>query len=336
MFVHILSKYWIHNLIAINEHESILLSGVLLNFIFSLITTIYLFKLTKLLFKNEKLGYITSLIFIYNPATIFFVAPYSESIFFMLTVTALYYLFNNNYLTSLILFLFSCLARSNGLINFLFISFIITKSSILHLLNDFKSKLNLSSVIKHIFRKKNIFSISKLIIILLVIFSCFLTMLSLYQYYIYDRFCLKSLNVSSFPVELIEYAKANSYSLSEFSWCNKFLPFSYTDVQSKYWNVGFLKYWQLRQIPNFLLAMPILFISIFSIKSFILSLKPSNYLINILGLKTKNDQLKLQLFGEHQPHLFVFTIHLIILVVSALFFMHVQVSYEEEKKTLLF
>lgn len=47
-------------------------------------------------------------------------------------------------------------------------------------------------------------------------------------------------------------------------WCEtqiiKSLPFTwqsfYPTIQSKYWNVGFLKYWTLNNIPNFLFALP--------------------------------------------------------------------------------
>ncbi|KAJ3490905.1 hypothetical protein NLI96_g1087 [Meripilus lineatus] len=41
-------------------------------------------------------------------------------------------------------------------------------------------------------------------------------------------------------------------------WCNNFPPFIYTYVQSKYWNVGFLRYWTLSQLPNFLMSAPVL------------------------------------------------------------------------------
>ncbi|KAH8107800.1 glycosyltransferase family 76 protein [Cristinia sonorae] len=43
-------------------------------------------------------------------------------------------------------------------------------------------------------------------------------------------------------------------------WCSNFPPLIYTYVQSKYWNVGFLRYWTLAQVPNFLMCAPILVI----------------------------------------------------------------------------
>jgi phosphatidylinositol glycan class V len=41
-------------------------------------------------------------------------------------------------------------------------------------------------------------------------------------------------------------------------WCKNSIPSVYNHVQSKYWNVGFLRYWTPSQIPNFFLAAPVL------------------------------------------------------------------------------
>ena len=39
-------------------------------------------------------------------------------------------------------------------------------------------------------------------------------------------------------------------------WCDTFPPSIYAYAQSQYWNVGFLRYWALAQIPNFIIAAP--------------------------------------------------------------------------------
>ncbi|KAK2612980.1 ER membrane glycoprotein subunit of the GPI transamidase complex-like protein [Conoideocrella luteorostrata] len=47
-------------------------------------------------------------------------------------------------------------------------------------------------------------------------------------------------------------------------WCDNMVPSIYTFVQDHYWNVGFLRYWTLNQVPLFLLASPMLAILITS------------------------------------------------------------------------
>jgi phosphatidylinositol glycan class V len=42
----------------------------------------------------------------------------------------------------------------------------------------------------------------------------------------------------------------------------------YPSIQEKYWNVGLFRYYQWRQIPNFLLAAPIVYIALYCIYYF--------------------------------------------------------------------
>lgn len=65
----------------------------------------------------------------------------------------------------------------------------------------------------------------------------------MHQFSAYNMFCM---NANSAP-----------------PWCSAVIPSIYGYVQAKYWNSGFLLYWTLPQLPNILLATPIL-LSIFS------------------------------------------------------------------------
>ncbi|KAF9242134.1 glycosyltransferase family 76 protein [Melanogaster broomeanus] len=57
-------------------------------------------------------------------------------------------------------------------------------------------------------------------------------------------------------------------------WCSKGLfPSVYSHVQLKYWNVGFLRYWAFSNIPNFILAAPVL-LNIYAFCAFYLSRLP--------------------------------------------------------------
>jgi phosphatidylinositol glycan class V len=57
---------------------------------------------------------------------------------------------------------------------------------------------------------------------------------------------------------LAAYAIFCSGTRSSPEWCFQFPPSIYTHAQSTYWNVGFLRYWTLSQLPNFLLSTPTL------------------------------------------------------------------------------
>jgi phosphatidylinositol glycan class V len=67
-------------------------------------------------------------------------------------------------------------------------------------------------------------------------------------------------------------------------WCSNFPPSIYTFVQSKYWSVGFLRYWTLQQSPNFLLAAPVIALlsyssirSVYSFASLLDKSRPQNF-----------------------------------------------------------
>ncbi|KAG8721742.1 ER membrane glycoprotein subunit of the GPI transamidase complex-like protein [Ceratobasidium sp. 394] len=65
------------------------------------------------------------------------------------------------------------------------------------------------------------------------------------QYMAYLTFC-------------VGFDPASPNALYPRPWCSARLPSVYSFVQSHYWDVGLWRYWTLAQIPNFLLAAPML------------------------------------------------------------------------------
>ncbi|PPQ99736.1 hypothetical protein CVT24_009719 [Panaeolus cyanescens] len=104
-------------------------------------------------------------------------------------------------------------------------------------------------------------------------------------------------------------------------WCTRRVPSIYTYVQSKYWNVGFLRYWTPSQIPNILLALPTLSLIIsYSLRvllnpSDLSTYNPHSYTsLGFLHLSTAND--------SQTPH----AIHALFTSFILLFASHTQIT----------
>jgi phosphatidylinositol glycan class V len=232
-----------------------------------------------------------------NPATIFFLAPYSETSFLCSQLLGHYYLQSNRIFISCLCFAFGSIIRSNGIVSFGFI---------------------LYYYLKQIYQQKTwIIPIHNLILC----FSPFFFV----QYYQYKEYCFEKI----LPLELKIYGLNENLPmpLSNLSseWCLKRFPLSYHYVQKTHWNVGFINYWTWKQIPNFLLALPI-FILIgrfiqnwFSMIKIDLWKEKFDYLFSKKKFSNKNLWFMNQ---DFLPHI----IYTIFLSLFALFFMHIQVT----------
>ncbi|QPH11053.1 hypothetical protein C2857_002620 [Epichloe festucae Fl1] len=76
-------------------------------------------------------------------------------------------------------------------------------------------------------------------------------------------------------------------------WCDKMVPSIYTFVQEHYWNVGFLRYWTLNQVPLFLLATPMLAMLL---KSGVELVRQPQQVASIPGSGKDSDELGCNLF----------------------------------------
>lgn len=102
-------------------------------------------------------------------------------------------------------------------------------------------------------------------------------------------------------------------------WCSNRLSLIYSFVQSYYWDVGFLRYWTLQQLPNFLLAAPVLALLTWGSLSFLFKVGfPS--LISSKPLSSRNASHPL-LSPSFLPH----AIHALILTLTLLFAAHTQI-----------
>lgn len=58
------------------------------------------------------------------------------------------------------------------------------------------------------------------------------------------------------------------YGTDRGEWCHSRIPSLFAYAQAHYWNNGFLRYWRVGNVPNFVFGAPTIFLSIFGIRYF--------------------------------------------------------------------
>lgn len=210
------------------------LSGYILNNIAFMFAALYLYKLSVIILKDPEAALRASVLFCFNPASIFYSSIYTESLYSLFSVGGLYYLISGANNIAVLWLALSGSARSNGVLNAGYICF-----QTMHQAYD------------AIFLKKRAFLAMQVLIAGALRCICIFIPFIAFQAYGYYNICL-----GRFPDEMS-------------SWCKARLPLLYNYIQSRYWGVGFLRYFQLKQLPNFLLASPILSLALCSIVHYV-------------------------------------------------------------------
>ncbi|XP_067124806.1 GPI mannosyltransferase 2 [Centruroides vittatus] len=291
-------------------HSLLLISGVLINLMCFVLSAIALHGLSNLVLKDRRAADITVLLFCINPASIFFSACYSECLFSFLTFMGMWHLEKNNNIIASILFGFSSITRSNGTISSCFVLHAEIKS--LH------SKLQ---ILHDLPFEKIRYTIQWIITLFIKLLICTIPFV-IFQFYTCLLYCLpQSMNLS-WPESISEYGAQRNYTLpgeNPGKWCNHNIPFSYSYIQSEYWNVGFLNYYRFKQIPNFILCFPIVFIMISAAVTYYQ--KNKNFCLS-LGFVTYKKKSR-EFFDNEDC--FVYLVHSFALTVMCFLCIHVQV-----------
>ncbi|XP_050459036.1 GPI mannosyltransferase 2 [Cataglyphis hispanica] len=300
---------------ALNSQSIIIVAAMLINFVCFVKSALILYDLTIHIFQDTVIAYKAAIFYCINPASIFFSAVYSESIFAYLTF---YTMLGSMKYTSTIYFplALSILTRSNGIVNIGFPVYFGLKNSMSKEVEKQKRKI---PYIFKLITLRNCFTILSTLILSLSPFF-------LLQIYNYIKFCTSTPDKSLLPIHILQYATENNLVLPGMTssiWCNATIPLAYSYVQKTYWNVGFLRYYQFKQIPNFILACPILFIMLQCIKEFACEYKDELYLLGLFDNKRKNGNTQIKVYPLS---MFVFVIHGLFLTMVCLFFAHIQVS----------
>lgn len=200
-------------------HSVLLMSGYFLSNAAFMLSLIILCHLTAFVTSSYRLAWYTCLFYCINPANVFMCSVYTESLFSFFCLLGMLSLCNHKVTVSSILFAFAVCTRSNGVVTIGYIWYYHLASCWCNFrLTVYCSKISLQLL----------FLIAHTLITLFP-FICF-------QYYSYYLVCVEHFDDS--PV------------------CNHTLPFVYAFIQKKYWEIELFSFYELKQIPNFIIAFP--------------------------------------------------------------------------------
>ncbi|NXQ17612.1 PIGV mannosyltransferase, partial [Peucedramus taeniatus] len=270
--------------------------------------------------RRPRQAFLAALLFSLSPAGVFLAAAYSESAFALLAFGAMWQLERGHGWLSGLLFALASAARANGLVNAGFFLYSRGKRFALQLQGGSVSLGKLPVLWKQV---------------LSLAFSAALACAGislpfvLFQYYAYVRFCEPGAGLGQpVPEPLLQLARDKGYRVAGMAgakppWCSQRFPLVYSYIQDTYWNVGFLRYFELRQIPNFLLALPVTLLGSWAAWTYV-STNPRHCLT--LGLeRSKSEERGKARDGFCGPTVFVYVVHSTALLVFGFFCMHVQV-----------
>ena len=252
LFMRTLSNTVLYPLTFLTTYRSVvLISGVAINFIAFPVSAGALYLLTHEITQNRRLSFLAAALFCINPASVFMTAVYTECLFAMFTFLGLLCLEKRWNWSATLSFALATATRSNGILLCGFLAF-----KWLLCVSDAHPKYNK-------FSQFFVFALKRLVITGLQCVTVLLPF-ALYQYYAYTLYCTTA-------TSSIDPPSTESLPL----WCrwdSILPPLHYSHVQGYYWNVGFLRYFEIKQIPNFLLATPMVLLSMYCLVKFSLAL----------------------------------------------------------------
>lgn len=216
---------------------ALVVSGLVISNAAFVLAASTLYQLGCATLRNERLAYVSALLFVAGPANAFMSAGYTESLFAWLVFRALLLVSRRQHLQASLWLGVASLCRSTGL---LYAGFIVwdlmvesRREQISSLLAASSSRVRcLLQILARAVQTAGLVVISGL-------------GLFAFQAYGRDQLC----------------SKANG-SVPPRPYCtSQVLKTPYSYVQEAYWDVGFLRYYTVQQLPNFALAAPMLLLS---------------------------------------------------------------------------
>ncbi|KAF0920160.1 hypothetical protein E2562_033462 [Oryza meyeriana var. granulata] len=229
--LNLLARSLLAPLVPLLGYRAVLvISGYVLNNVAFIAAAAYFYRLSVLILKSPSAAYRASVLFCFNPASVFYSSLYSESLYALFSLGGIFYVFTGANTIAKIMLALSGSARSNGALNAGYFCF----QALLHAYDAAFQK------------KRPMLAVQVLVTGFLRSIFIFLPFFA-FQAYGYLNICLHGNMEEMRP------------------WCKAKVPLLYGFIQSHYWGVGFLRYFQVKQLPNFLLASPVLSLAVYSI-----------------------------------------------------------------------
>ncbi|NXX96596.1 PIGV mannosyltransferase, partial [Centropus bengalensis] len=290
---------------------------VLLNSLFSILAASALYPPPCAVLSSRRLAFLAALLSPPPPANVFLAAAYSESMFSPPPLHAMWQLEKGQSCLSGLLFSLASGVRANGVINAGFLPPPPCKSFALHLRVG-------SGSVRMLWKQ-----------LLGVAAPAVLTSAGVpppfawFQFSAYGRFCVPSPPPPpAVPKPLRQLALDKGYPPPpphgvQPPWCSHRFPLIPPPIQDVYWNVGFLRYFELTPPPNFLLALPVTILGSWAAPP-PRTANPRHCLT--LGLERRNPPPEGKpRAGFCCPAVFVYAPPPTVLLVFGFFCMHVQV-----------
>ena len=229
-----------------------LMSGVAINFIAFPFTTSALYLLTHEITRNRRLSFLAAALFCINPASVFMTAVYTECLFALFVFLGLFLLEKHWDWLATLSFSLAAATRSNGILLCGFLAF----KWLLYIHDAHSKRSGFSQLLGYALKRFFITTVQCVIVLL---------PFAVFQYYAYAFYCTGMVNSDNYTV----------LKLNKNNWCIQdtlLPPVHYFHLQSYYWNVGFLRYLEFKQIPNLLLAIPMILLSVYCLVNFLSAL----------------------------------------------------------------
>ncbi|KAG1698492.1 hypothetical protein DVH05_015032 [Phytophthora capsici] len=291
---------WLAKLIPLEAPVAVLLSGWFISNASFVLAALFLYRLGCVVLRDEVVARRAAYLFCVAPSSIFMSAIYSESLMCLLSFSGMYLLakhaqtpdssrsFSSLVLCAL-LFGAASATRSNGILLSLFIAFYRVTVS--------PSPREFSQFLGFWIR------------------TAFLGLLAIGPQIIY--FVTSMVPYCPTLLKSFGWGVPGARDVEDRSWCTKAVPnlsAMYTFIQSEYWNVGLFRYYEWKQVPNFLLAAPILVLSLHALQGY------------FRGNTTPGKATLPHGCGWRGSALTPYYVHWLFLVVNALLVVHIQVT----------